>query len=123
MAITHKQLVEVFGFQTVKNSAYGIRSYKKFKSGIELFAKKNSIEVIVPGLPIENYSLEHMSIKELQEKLPKIIASVKKKEKTAPVDAKDLFIHKVFINEMELLPYNDPYAPGELLSDKYGKES
>jgi hypothetical protein len=99
MAITHKQLEEVFGFQAVKNSAYGIRSYKRYKSGIELFAKKNSIEVIVPGLPIEYYSLEHTSLKELKNKIPKIISSAKKRTETAPPTAADIFIHTIFLKE------------------------
>ena len=99
MAITHKQLVEIFGFQTVKNSAYGIRSYKRYKSGIELFAKKNSLEVIVPGLPIEQYSLEHMPLEELKSKIPKIIASAKKRRDTTPPTAADIFIHTVFLKE------------------------
>ena len=97
MAITHKQLTDMFGFEPVKNSAYGIKAYKRFKSGVELFAKKNTLEIIVPGLPIEYYDLEHMSTAELKEKLPKLVASVKKKSKSSAPQAKDIFLHKVFL--------------------------
>jgi len=118
MAITHKQLEEVFGFQAVKNSAYGIRSYKRYKSGIEIFARKNSIEVIVPGLPIENYSLEHMSLEELKNKIPKIIASAKKRTEINPPTADDIFVHTVFVNDIELTEA----WPGKLLKESYGKK-
>jgi len=75
----------------------------------------------VPGIPPENYSLEHMTIKELEEKLPKIIASAKKRSEHSPVEAKDIFMHKVFVNDMELIP-SSPVGPEEILKDSYGKE-
>ena len=97
MAITHTQLIDMFGFESVKTSAYGIKAYKKFKSGIELFAKKNKLEIIVPGLPVENYNLEHISTTELKEKLPKLVDSIKKKAKASMPEVKDIFLHKVFL--------------------------
>ena len=76
MAITHKQLQDVFEFDKINSSAYGIKSYKTFKSGVEVFAKKNELEVRIPGTQEnEVHSLEHLSLDDLKSMLPKWINS------------------------------------------------
>ena len=80
MAITHKQLQDVFEFDKINNSAYGIKSYKVFKSGVEVYAKKNELEVRIPGTAEhEIHTLEHLTLDDLKAMLPKWIKSAKKK--------------------------------------------
>ena len=87
MAITHKQLQDVFEFDKINSSAYGIKSYKTFKSGVEVFAKKNELEVRIPGTQEnEVHSLEHLSLDDLKAMLPKWINSAKKKAPKQKLD-------------------------------------
>jgi hypothetical protein len=122
MAITHKQLTDMFGFSSVKDSAYGIKVYKAFKSGVEIFGKKNELEVIIPGGTNEIHTLENLNLDELKTLLPRWVESAKKK-KPAQVNAQDIFEVKVFrehaLGKEEVIRGDD--FPARMLKHSYGR--
>ena len=123
MAITHTQLIDVFKFEPVKNSAYGIKVYRKFKSGVEIFGKKNTLEIITPGNIKETYDLECITLGELKERLPRITESAKKR-KPSNVNAQDIFEVKIFrenaLGKEEII--RDDF-PSEMLKHSYGQRN
>lgn len=96
MAITHKQLTDIFGFTAVKGSAYGIKAYLRDKSGVEIFAKKNELDIIVPGVSKQNYSLEFLGTENLMVLLPEWIRLADKKRNAKKPTVEDVFEIKVY---------------------------